>query len=94
MFYSIRPGFVAADALEQRYVEMRTSLEFPDAGDGLVAKIDIPEDTIVSLMSGLIFTTEQFVEERKKIEDWILENNFDYCTSISSAKHSYKSLYW
>lgn len=78
MFYSIRSGFVAADALEQRYVEMRTSLEFPDAGDGLVAKIDIPEDTIVSLMSGLIFTTEQFVEERKKIEDWILENNFDF----------------
>jgi hypothetical protein len=48
-----------ADILDDRYVEVRQSQEYPEAGEGLVAKVDIPEWTVVSLMSGLIFTKAQ-----------------------------------
>jgi hypothetical protein len=48
-----------ADILDDRYVEVRQSQEYPEAGEGLVAKVDIPDLTIISLMSGLIFTKAQ-----------------------------------
>jgi hypothetical protein len=37
-------------------VQLRTSETYPDAGDGVVAKVDIPESTIFILMSGQILT--------------------------------------
>ncbi len=45
------------DPLDNRYVTLRDSDLFPLAGEGVVAKVDIPAETIFCLYSALLLTT-------------------------------------
>ena len=65
----------AADILDDKYVEVRLSEAFPEAGDGLFANADIPEATIFSLYSGLALTTEQRKTKSEELERWANEQN-------------------
>ena len=44
--------YFSADPLDNKYVELRDSEDFPLAGEGLIAKKDIAPDTTFCLMNG------------------------------------------
>ena len=65
----------SADALDRRYVELVTSAEYPDAGEGLVANVDVPDNLIFCLMSGLIYDEREESRKQNELWAWAAERN-------------------
>ncbi len=55
-----KKNYVLGDPIENRYVALKDSEIFPNAGEGMVAKENIPKNTIFSHMSGYILTNSQY----------------------------------
>lgn len=49
----------AVDPLDGHYVETRPYSGIPGAGEGLFAKVDIPEGTTLALYTGFVFRNEE-----------------------------------
>jgi hypothetical protein len=66
---------VSGDPIDIRYVALKDSERFPLAGEGLVAKVDIPEATIFSHMSGHILTQSQHEDLKIRVRNYMKNNN-------------------
>jgi hypothetical protein len=67
---------ITGDPIDNRYVVLKDSERFPLAGEGLVAKIDIPKDTVFCHMSGHIMTYPQLENHKMNISKYMKENNW------------------
>ena len=66
---------VPGDPLDNRYVTLRDSESFPLAGEGVVAKVDIPAKTIFCHYSAHVLTSAQISKLRKNLVVHMKENN-------------------
>jgi len=66
---------VQGDPLDNRYVALRDSESFPLAGEGVVAKVDIPAETIFCHYSAHVLTSTQINKLRKDLVIYFKENN-------------------
>ncbi len=67
--------FISGDPIDNRYVVLKDSERFPLAGEGMVAKVDIPKGTIFCHMSGYILNNAQFEDLEKNITNYKKEKN-------------------
>jgi len=51
---------VTGDPIDNKYIALKNSEMFPLAEEGMVAKVNIPKDTIFCHMSGYILTNAQY----------------------------------
>lgn len=79
------------DPLAKKYISVKNSLEFPEAGEGLFASRDIKAYTVFVLYSGLIFNDDQNKIHRSKIDKIQKQNNWtaDDPKSIELWKYRY-----
>ncbi len=56
---------LSGDPLDSRYVQVGKSEIHLEAGEGLFARKDIPENTIFALFSGRLFSKAEFEEFRE-----------------------------
>jgi hypothetical protein len=61
--------------LDNRYVTLRDSESFPLAGEGAIAKVDIPAETIFCHFSGLLLTSAQLDKQKRDLVAYMKENN-------------------
>ena len=81
----------AADILDDKYVEVRASEAFPEAGDGLFAKADIPASIIFSLYSGHALTSEQRKQRSQELELWAKEKNLTSADDEIAQHNKFRS---
>jgi len=55
---------------------LRDSEKYPLAGEGMIAKVDIPTDTIFCHMSGHVLTKSQLEEAKLNATKYMRENNW------------------
>jgi len=52
-------AIILGDPLDNRYINLKVSEKYPEAGEGAFAKTEVPKSTIYALYSGHIYTRGQ-----------------------------------
>ncbi len=66
---------ITGDPLDNRYISLAPSAEFPLAGEGAHARVDVPPNTVFSVYSGFLWTAEVRKEEMERIQRELEERN-------------------
>ena len=67
------PQFIAGDPIDNRYIELKVSEKYPEAGEGAHARKPVLAKTIYSVYGGRIFDKESFKEFNSKTLEEFME---------------------
>ena len=84
------PYLPKGDPLDNRYVRLDSSMEFPSAGEGLFAREDIPPDTVFALYGGHILDKVEMENFRKEESEANRRGNISASDPVGSAKWKYR----
>ena len=70
--------FSSADPFDTRNVYLRDSKLYPEAGEGMVARIEIPANFRFALMTGHVQTEVQYARKRADLIKILNERNITY----------------
>ena len=84
------PYLPKGDPLDNRYVRLDRSMEFPSAGEGLFAREDIPPDTVFVLYGGHILNKVEMDNFRKEESEANRRDNISASDPVGSAKWKYR----
>ena len=68
--------FFSGDPLDNRYIELRTSERYPEAGEGAFAKVDIPPEVFFVVYGGFIYTSAEHIQLDSTRTAKLLEEGF------------------
>ena len=84
------PLFLTGDPLDNRYVYLDRSAQFPLAGEGLFAREDIPPDTVFVLYGGHILTDAEMKDFLKEEQEANRRANISGTDPAATAKWKYR----
>jgi hypothetical protein len=80
------PTKILGDPIDKKYTEVGSSRKYSSAGESVFAKIDIPEKTVVTLMSGIVTDSGRL----SSLYDNVLGSK-TYSSKIKGSFNSYSS---
>ena len=66
----------SGDPLDNRYIELRTSEKYPEAGEGAFAKVGIPPEVFFVVYGGFIYTSAEHIQLDSTRTAKLLEEGF------------------